>query len=828
VIISGQNTHFVQGPTTASFGNGITVTAVTVIDATHLSATITIATSALVGSRTVTVTTGSEVVSLANGFTVNPGTNQPPVVSAGPEFSAVLLAPRVINGTVTDDGLPNPPGALTITWSKVSGPGSVNFSNPNAAVTSATFDRLGKYVLRLSASDSSASASADVAVKVGCPVGPYPVGSIAFCDDFERPDGPVGNGWTSWWSSTFDSANIGLAAGELSTHGYPNLAGGVFRTLPVSAPFSFAFDFKPTPTTNQNCGVGAPPGTNEAAWQISINTAPVASSPPFGSNTRAQMWLYQYAASRSLNREYWNGSARVTDSVPGGPEPIPGHRDFAPGVTAHIEGSFNADLSGSITVTYNDGQTPASIVFPFGPVPAPVALPPGSILVFGNATCNTGLYLFDNLDIRAGQTPSINSVTPSSGQQGQSQAVVVTGLNTHFVQGTSAANFGTGTTVNTVSVTDATHLTAQITIDSAATLGTRTVTVTTGAEVVSLTNGFTVTASAPVPTISLVSPNSGEQGQTNLPVTITGQNTHFVQGISQVSFGLGIVANSVTVASATSLTAVINIGANAAAGSRIVTVTSGTEVAVRANGFNVVAVNQPPVVNAGGNQAVTLSLSPFPTTYSVINLGTLGGTRTQALHLNDAGVVVGFSAIPQASGGTFHAFSWQRGVMTDLTPGSGSSFAYKVNSSGQIAGSVQSGSGLSVFLVSGGQLQDLGIPTPSSIEIGMNNRGQVTGTYGQTAGAPGSQAFLYDGATIQRLGTLGGTWSAGAGINDKTEIVGNSERTDGRGVPFIWTKGLMTELPSGGLGGEAIAINNVSQVAGYTPSSSSQALLWNN
>jgi len=58
--------------------------------------------------------------------------------------------------------------------------------------------------------------------------------------------------------------------------------------------------------------------------------------------------------------------------------------------------------------------------------------------------------------------------------------------------GTSAVSFGAGITVGTVTVTDVTHLTAQISIDAAAALGGRTVTVTTGAEVVSLANGFTV------------------------------------------------------------------------------------------------------------------------------------------------------------------------------------------------------------------------------------------------------------------------------------------------------------------------------------------------
>ena len=67
-----------------------------------------------------------------------------------------------LDGTVTDDGLPNPPGATTPTWSKVSGPGTVTFGNPNAVDTTATFSAAGTYVLRLSVTDSALTATDEV------------------------------------------------------------------------------------------------------------------------------------------------------------------------------------------------------------------------------------------------------------------------------------------------------------------------------------------------------------------------------------------------------------------------------------------------------------------------------------------------------------------------------------------------------------------------------------------------------------------------------------------------------------------------------------------
>src|SRR5207244_249031 len=120
-----------------------------------------------------------------------------------------------------------------------------------------------------------------------------------------------------------------------------------------------------------------------------------------------------------------------------------------------------------------------------------------------------------------------------------------------------------------------------------AALGGRTLTVTTGAEVVSLANAFTVSSGAPM--LLTVSPNTGQQGQQNLNVQVTGQFTNFVQGTTLASFGAGVSVNSVTVANATSLTANISITANAALGGRTLTVTTGAEVVSLANAFTVTA-----------------------------------------------------------------------------------------------------------------------------------------------------------------------------------------------------------------------------------------------
>ncbi len=133
--------------------------------------------------------------------TITVNGNVAPVVDAGPDQAIMLPATASLSGSATDDGLPNPPGALTYAWSKVSGPGTVSFSDPAAASATATFSAAGLYVLQLEVSDGAASGTDTVTVLVKPPLRPDAVMDLTATDvqanqvtlRWTAPSAPVGS-----------------------------------------------------------------------------------------------------------------------------------------------------------------------------------------------------------------------------------------------------------------------------------------------------------------------------------------------------------------------------------------------------------------------------------------------------------------------------------------------------------------------------------------------------------------------------------------------------------------------------------------------------------
>lgn len=674
VTISGVNTHFVQGSTTVSFGVGITVNSVTVTSTTILTASLSLAQSAEPGSRPVVVSTGAEVVSLEGGFTVLAQQNVPPIVDAGPDRSVRVGRSAQLVGTVMDDSLPVG-SSVAVAWSKVSGPGEVVFGSPNSVSTEARFIFVGTYVLRLSATDGAAVSTDDMTVVYDCgPLAPASEGWIPrFTDDFNRPDGKVGNGWLSWWGPNVDGPNVGIVNGSLESYGYNFLAAGVSRKQLTSLPVAFSFDHWSKNTQTYN-------GLESNGWIIGFN-APDQDPGPFA---RAQVALLQFGGTRNMYRQVVRNGTQEFTLYPKLPEPLTGYRPLSTEHIQTIEGVIRPDLSATVVIHMNDGQFPESFTYEFSPVDNPPG-PHGSVLSLGNSILLQVPFYQDNLAVcynpalasnlapivNAGQdfavvlpstgtlsgtveddglpvgapvthswskvsgpgnvvfdaptslsstvtfdapgtyvlrliatdtegtasddvvasvtgivAPSITSVTPNSARQGTSGILAIEGTNTHFVQGTTALDLGSGITVTSIAVATPTSLTANVSIAPTAAVGPRTVTVTTGAEMVSLPNGFTVTAGTP--RIISLAPASVPQGAATA-VAIGAEYTHFVQGITAVSLGDGTTTNSVTVSSSTSLTANISVAPTAAVGVRTITVTTNDEQVTLAGVFQITA-----------------------------------------------------------------------------------------------------------------------------------------------------------------------------------------------------------------------------------------------
>lgn len=109
---------------------------------------------------------------------------------------------------------------------------------------------------------------------------------------------------------------------------------------------------------------------------------------------------------------------------------------------------------------------------------------------------------------------------------------------------------------------------------------------------------------SPEPRISSVTPPAGQAGQ-NLPVSITGEFTTFVQGSTQANFGAGISVGGapegtfgpVMVTSSTSATAPLNINSGVALGTRDVTVRTDVQQATLPAAFKVAKSSPSPVIS---------------------------------------------------------------------------------------------------------------------------------------------------------------------------------------------------------------------------------------
>ncbi len=155
------------------------------------------ATNSAVVSYPVSLSVSDGIISKVQSFVIT--LNSAPTVTitnpATPSLSLPAGTALTIEGSVSDDGLPASPGNVIAAWSKFSGPGTVTFSSPSTVNTSASFSSAGIYVLRLTATDGSATVFRDLNVTVIAPpgfatwIGGFNVGSLNGAGDDPDHDG---------------------------------------------------------------------------------------------------------------------------------------------------------------------------------------------------------------------------------------------------------------------------------------------------------------------------------------------------------------------------------------------------------------------------------------------------------------------------------------------------------------------------------------------------------------------------------------------------------------------------------------------------------------
>jgi probable HAF family extracellular repeat protein len=200
-------------------------------------------------------------------------------------------------------------------------------------------------------------------------------------------------------------------------------------------------------------------------------------------------------------------------------------------------------------------------------------------------------------------------------------------------------------------------------------------------------------------------------------------------------------------------------------------------------------------------------------TYTIKDLGTLGGHSSQARAINKVGAIVGSSTLASGAG---HAFLYKAGVMRDLGAlAGGQSWATAINDSGVVAGAswVLSGATRAVRWKNGVK-KNLGtLGGRNSEATGINLSGVIVGWSETAAGQ--RHGFVWKDGVMTDIGTLGGPTSVANGINKAGKVVGWSITASGEEHAIAWKAGVLSDL--GAHGREftfATAVNNPGQIVG--------------
>jgi len=558
VQINGINTHWVQGTTTLTFPD-VLINSFVVNSPTSITANITVNATAPAGQYSVTATTGGEIATGVNVFTVSQ--SQPELLAVVPNTGPQGLTQSPVNLT----------GDFT---TFVNGTTTANFGT-GITVNAVTVTSATTAQANITVSPTTTLGYRNVAVATGSQVVVIPNGYQVYQGPAEivGPLNPAVGGQGKLVTVNITGSQTHFAQNVTTA----SFGGGIQVTsLTVNS------------LTSATVGISIPNSTPLGAYNVVLTTGGEVATILGGftvSNGSAQL--------SAVNPPTGTQGSTINVALTGAFTHFNTAAGCAPSCSVASFGS-GITVNSFVASDATDGV-------------ANITISPTATITSYTPTVTTGAEVATKVggfSVLAG-VPALVSSLPGTAQAGTTANVVITGFMTNFQQSFTTVSFGAGVTVNFITVTSQTQLSANITVASNATVGARTVQVTTLGQSVQLSSGFTVTAGTPI--ITQINPNFGNPGQTSLQVTINGQYTNWVNGTTVATFQqaiTGITVASTVASNATTLVATINIPSGAPLGPVNVVTTTGGEVENVPGGFTVQAATIP---------APTLvSLSPGP------------------------------------------------------------------------------------------------------------------------------------------------------------------------------------------------------------------------
>jgi IPT/TIG domain len=588
VTITGDN--FVSGTgLAATFGTGVTVNSTTFVDSQHLTANVTVTTSATVGVHNIIVTNPDSQSGTGTGLlTVDARAT---VTQISP-VSGVQGAAQ--NVTITGTGFVNGPG-LAATFSGAA---------PNITVNSTSFVDTAHIIANITIDPAAAIGTRTITVTNG---------------DF---------GTTAASGTLFQVVAPGvlaittispIAVGQNATGVPVNIYGAGFDPA-AAVIFSSSRVSSVTTTFVDSTHLIATINTNTSSAQASnvtvTNPGPVAytatsafsiTNRPTISSVSPASGLVGNGFDLSFVGTNFQDGATVAFTTGTGVTVSNVVVASAILITAHIDiDPFAAAGLQTITITNPD---------------------------YGNNSVSFNVY--------SPTAPTLTSVTPVIIGQGATNVnLAVNGTN--YVNGATVAFSGTGITVNSVTVVDASNLIANVTAATSATTGARNITITNPDK--ELTIGTGVLTVSALPGALTLNPAFARLG-TTMDVAITGSGFINAAPLGVAVSGDGVTVNSVTYNSATSLTANITIDPDytvAPLGARTLTVTNG-DYGTRTATFTVRGLGPtfssaaPSSVGVGVTRDIIISGTNFYPGVTVAFSGT--GVTVNSVTLVDAGTI---------------------------------------------------------------------------------------------------------------------------------------------------------------------------------------------